>query len=75
MRLVQVFVNIERKMSKGSAFWKAAFALGLIVASLVLGLLSFGPCGGGYFTLVPGALLLVWGLGKMIALIYAILNP
>jgi hypothetical protein len=57
-----------------SPFWKAASAFALIVASLALGALSFGPCGGGYFTLVPGALLFIWGVGKIIALITASLN-
>lgn len=61
-------------MPARSPFWKAASAFALIIASLALGVLSFGPCGGSYFTLVPGALLFIWGVGKIIALLAASLN-
>jgi hypothetical protein len=37
-----------------------------VVVSLPLYALSFGPCGGGYITLIPGAILFLIGVGRVI---------
>lgn len=40
--------------------------LSFVIVSLPLYALSFGPCGGGYVTLVPGAILFIIGAVRLI---------
>ena len=45
---------------------KIVIGVSLIGAGFVLYALSFGPCGAGYFALIPGAALLLYGIGKIV---------